>query len=263
MSKKKEHNISDEKNITVEELNNGNNKNESQLNKESKEENITLKDKNEKIESEVKEEMKSETTEKVEEEKTKLTDVEEKEETEETQETEKEKYEEKIKELEKKLADKNDSYLRLMAEFDNYKKRMAKEYEKMVEFANEKLILELIGVKESFELALKHAEKNTEYNQLLEGVKLIYNKFDSILSANGLSWFGEIGEEFDPQLHDALMKTPHPEIEEGYIAEIYEKGYKLKDRIIKHAKVIVSCGKPVDTIEPVNMPSNSDDKNSK
>lgn len=254
---KKEHTICEEKEVNNRKENNISEK-EEKLNKEQKEDTISTQNKNEEIKKEG-EEMKNETTEKSEEKPpTSETPQEELKEG-----SEKEKYEEKIKELEKKLAEKSESFLRLMAEFDNYKKRIAREYEKMVDCANEKLILELIGVKESFELALKHAEKNTEYNQLLEGVKLIYNKFDSILRANGLSWFGEVGEEFDPQLHDALMKTPHPEIEEGHIAEIYEKGYKLKDRIIKHAKVIVSCGKPVDTTASVNISSSANTEEGK
>lgn len=249
MSKKKENIVSDSNNITNQEHNSLNDKNNNSTHTEVSKE---------KIEKEGEKKMECEITEKVDE----VTTQNGEKDNELKVDNNKENYEEKIKDLEKKLSDKNDSYLRLMAEFDNYKKRVAKEYERMVEFANEKLILELIGVKESFELALKHSENNKENNQLLEGIKLIYNKFDSILSANGLSWFGEKGEEFDPQLHDALMKTPHPEIEDGHIAEIYEKGYKLKDRIIKHAKVIVSSGKPIESTESSNNTSNCDEKSS-
>lgn len=141
------------------------------------------------------------------------------------------------------LTSANDRYLRLMAEFDNYKKRTARDYLRMVESANEKLMSEMIEVREAFERALKHGETATDYTGLFDGVKLIFNKFDGVLSANGLASFTEKGDLFDPQIHDALMKTPHEEISEDYIAEIYEKGYRLKDRVIKHAKVIVSSGK--------------------
>jgi len=148
-----------------------------------------------------------------------------------------------IEELNGRLKEANDRYLRLMAEFDNYKKRTGREYERMVESANEKLMLELIDVRETFERALKHGETGTEYRQLFDGVKLIFTKFDGVLSTNGLAPFAEPGDEFDPQIHDALMKSPHNEIPEDHIADIYEKGYRLKERVIKHARVIVSAGK--------------------
>jgi molecular chaperone GrpE len=135
-------------------------------------------------------------------------------------------------------------YLRLMAEFDNYKKRTVREYDRIVESANEKLMLDLIAVRETFELALRHGENGSDYAQLFEGIKLIFAKFDGVLSANGLVPFAAAGEPFDPQIHDALMKMPHAEVPEDHIADIHEKGYRLKDRVIKHARVIVSAGKP-------------------
>lgn len=152
-----------------------------------------------------------------------------------------------INELRNELKNANDRYLRLMAEFDNYKKRTGREYERMVKSANEKLMLELIDVRENFERALLHGEKSTEYQHFFDGIKLIFVKFDSVLSGNDLTPFAEVGDEFDPQIHDALMKTPHDEIAEDHITEIYEKGYRLKERVIKHARVIVSAGKPDET----------------
>jgi molecular chaperone GrpE len=155
--------------------------------------------------------------------------------------------EETIGELTIGLQSANERYLRLMAEFDNFKKRTSREYERMVESANEKLMLEMIAVRETFELALKHGETATDYQQLFDGVKLIFAKFDGVLTANGLTAFAEIGDEFDPQLHDALLKVPHPEIPEDHITDIHEKGYRLKDRVVKHARVIVSAGVPAAT----------------
>ncbi|MBN1578540.1 MAG: nucleotide exchange factor GrpE [Chitinispirillaceae bacterium] len=149
-----------------------------------------------------------------------------------------------INELKSQIKTAGDRYLRLMAEFDNYKKRTAREYACLVESANEKLMLDLIAVRETFELALKHGENGSDYQQLFDGIKLIFNKFDGVLSANGLTPFAAVGEPFDPQIHDALMKIPHEEVSEDHIADIHEKGYRLKDRIIKHARVIISAGKP-------------------
>lgn len=153
-----------------------------------------------------------------------------------------------VVELEKKAREANDRYLRLMAEFDNFKKRTSREYAQMVEMANEKIIKELVDVRESFERALCHGETATEVTPFFDGIKLIFSKFDTVLSSNGLVPFAEQGDVFDPQIHDALMKTPHDEIPEDSIAEIFEKGYLLKDRVIKHARVVVSSGK--DSTDP-------------
>ena len=146
--------------------------------------------------------------------------------------------------LKKQITDMNDRYIRLMAEFDNYKKRISREYERQVESANEKLMVEMVEVRENFERALRSGESGTDFNTLFEGMKLIFNKFDNVLSRNGLAHFAEVGDAFDPQIHDALMKTPKENIPEDHIAEIYELGYKIKSKVIKHAKVIVSSGAP-------------------
>lgn len=156
---------------------------------------------------------------------------------------EEENVEETIATLETEIKTANERYVRLMAEFDNYKKRTSREYERLVESANEKLMIELIEVRETFERALKHTE-NADLQSFVDGTKLIFNKFDGVLTANGLTPFAEVGDEFDPQLHDAMMKQPHPELEEDHIVDIFEKGYKLKDRVVKHARVIVSAGAP-------------------
>jgi len=138
----------------------------------------------------------------------------------------------------------NERYLRLMAEFDNYKKRTSREYHRMIESATEKIISSMLDVRNTFELAIKHGETSSDYQKLFDGVKLIFTKFDGVLSSHGLTAFAEIGDEFDPQIHDALMKMAHETVPEDHIADIYEKGYRLNDRVIKHARVIVSSGKP-------------------
>jgi molecular chaperone GrpE len=137
-----------------------------------------------------------------------------------------------------------DKYIRLMAEFDNYKRRTAKEYERIIESASERLMLDIIETRESFERALKVDESNSDFKTMFEGMKLIFSKLDDVLKKNGLSVFAEVGDEFDPQIHDAMMKIPNAEIPEDHIVEIYEKGYRLRTRVIKHAKVIVSSGPP-------------------
>jgi molecular chaperone GrpE len=75
-------------------------------------------------------------------------------------------------------------------------------------------------------------------------MKMIFAKFNAVLTSNGLEPFAAAGDQFDPQLHDALMKVPSAEIPEDHVVEVFEKGYNLKKRVLRHAKVIVSSGKP-------------------
>lgn len=148
----------------------------------------------------------------------------------------------KIEELSERLETASDKYLRLMAEFDNFKKRTAKEYERLIETANERLMSNLVEVRENFERAFK---TNDAGEKFLEGIKLIFSKFDDILKKHGLEIYSEVGQEFDPELHDALMRMPNEKIPEGHIIEVHERGYKLKGKTIKHSRVIVSSGIPV------------------
>ncbi len=150
--------------------------------------------------------------------------------------------EESIESVIEQLEAQKNRYLRLMAEFDNYKRRTSREYERMVLAANEELLKQIIDVRESFERALAMSAESASNDKLLEGMKLIFTKLDDVLKRNGLEVFGEPGEEFNPELHDAMMKQPSSEYEENHIAQIFEKGYSLKGRVIKHAKVIVSGG---------------------
>ena len=131
-----------------------------------------------------------------------------------------------------------------MAEFDNFKKRVSRDYERLVESANEKLMSELIEVRENFERAIRSDEKCTDPKSIFDGMKLIFAKFNDVLANNGLKPFAVAGEPFDPQLHDALMKVPDAGIPEDHIVEVFEKGYNLKKRVLRHAKVIVSSGAP-------------------
>ncbi|MCL1947244.1 MAG: nucleotide exchange factor GrpE [Chitinivibrionia bacterium] len=145
-------------------------------------------------------------------------------------------------ELVEELAAQKDKYIRLMAEFDNFKKRTASEHAKMVEQANKNLIDDLIEIREVFEKALN--ENTVQDGEAFKnGISLLYSKFDEILAKHGLETFGEAGDDFDPALHDAMMKQFSDTIEANKVALIYQKGYKLKNNIIRHAKVVVSDGK--------------------
>jgi molecular chaperone GrpE len=147
----------------------------------------------------------------------------------------------KIEELTEQIGALNDKYLRLMAEFDNYKRRSAKDYERLIEAANERLIKDILEVRENFERAFK---SNDQGEKFVEGMKLNYAKLNSILQKHGVEVYAEPGHEFNPELHDALMRAPHETIPDAHITDVHERGYKLKGKIIKHAKVVVSSGRP-------------------
>ncbi len=144
--------------------------------------------------------------------------------------------------LKQQLEAQSDRYLRLMAEFDNFKKRVSRDYERLVESANEKLMGELIEVRENLERAVKAGEQCEDVKTMFDGMKLIFAKLSDVLARNGLEPFGAAGEPFDPQLHDALMKVPNDTVPEDHIVEVFEKGYNLKKRVIRHARVVVSSG---------------------
>jgi molecular chaperone GrpE len=127
--------------------------------------------------------------------------------------------------LAQQLASMQDKYLRLMAEFDNYKRRSAKEFEKLIESANERLMVDIIEIRETFVRALETKGSQKDFDTYQEGMKLIFTKMDDILRRHGLQTFAESGEPFDPLIHDAMLQMPHPEIPRDHIAQIYEKGY--------------------------------------
>jgi molecular chaperone GrpE len=156
---------------------------------------------------------------------------------------ENQKYKETIEQLKSQVDAANDKYLRLMAEFDNYKRRTLKENQQIVEQANEKLIKDIIDVRENFERAFKAHKEGADHKPFMDGMKMIFTKLDNVLHRHGLEVYCEAGQEFDPQLHDAMMKTAHDKIPEHHISEVVEKGYRLKGKVIKHSKVIVSSGK--------------------
>lgn len=142
----------------------------------------------------------------------------------------------------KELEAMKDKYVRLFAEFENFRRRTAKENFELVAAANQKLIAKLTDVLDNFELAFdpKHKAKPEDFEK---GVKLIHSKFRDILNDEGLEEINPAGEEFDPNLHDALMQQPSETVPENRVVQALQKGYKLKGRILKHAKVIVSKGR--------------------
>jgi molecular chaperone GrpE len=132
----------------------------------------------------------------------------------------------------------DDRLLRLAADFDNYKKRAAREREEYVALANERLLKELLPVLDDLERALNAAEQHEEA-QLEEGVRLVHRSLASLLARNGVEEIATEGK-FDPHVHEALLAQPAEDREQGDVLDVIQKGYKLGDRVVRPARVIVA-----------------------
>jgi len=138
------------------------------------------------------------------------------------------------------LAEAKDKYLRLFAEFDNYKKRSIKEKLETMKNAAQDTIQALLPILDDFDRAKKSADDENSTEQFSEGVQLVYNKIHGVLGNKGLKEMESTGLAFDPELHEAITKISAPnEDMKGKVIDTIEKGYFLNDKIIRHAKVVV------------------------
>ncbi len=142
--------------------------------------------------------------------------------------------------LNEEIKKEKDNFLRLFAEFENYKKRTSRERIELFSTANRELMTALLPVLDDFERGLNEIEKSSE-GALLEGMKLIYNKFRSTLTQKGLKEVEvKAGDEFDAEIHEAISQVPAPDKKlKGKIIDVVEKGYKLGDSIIRYPKVVM------------------------
>lgn len=137
-----------------------------------------------------------------------------------------------------------DKLLRKQADFDNFRKRMFREKEDSIKYANSSLLSDLIAVIDDFERAIGSAESSTDFESFLSGIKLIEKQFVGMLERNwGLKRMETVGKEFDPQEHEALMMVESDECDTETVVEDYQKGYYLQDRVLRHAKVKVGTPK--------------------
>lgn len=145
--------------------------------------------------------------------------------------------------LEKKQQELNeirDKYLRLVAEFDNFKKRNAKERIELMQTANKEVILALLDVVDDTDRATKQLETATDINVIKDGVMLVFNKLKSTLQSKGLKPMESLHKEFDADLHEAITEIPAPAEElKGKVIDELQKGYYLNDKLIRHARVVV------------------------
>jgi molecular chaperone GrpE len=147
-------------------------------------------------------------------------------------------------ELQKQVNQYKDMLLRKAAEFDNYKRRIENETASIVKFATESLIDDLLPVLDDFERSLKHSKEIKESDALIKGVELIYQKLAKVLEGRGVKTFETVGKEFSVDYHDALMQIPRNDLPPHTVIEEIEKGYMLNDKVIRHAKVVVSSVPP-------------------
>lgn len=141
---------------------------------------------------------------------------------------------------EKELEELKDKYVRLAAEFDNYRKRTLKEKMELSKNAAEKIFVNILPVIDDFDRALSHLDSASDLDSIKEGIGLIYNKFVNFMSQNGVTEIDTHEKEFDMDLHEAITKSPAPSEElKGKIIDCVEKGYMLGDKVIRFPKVVV------------------------
>lgn len=154
----------------------------------------------------------------------------------------KKKLAEKLETAEQEKEKAQDSLLRTMAEFDNYKKRVTREKERLIKFGTEKLALELLPVIDNFERALEQAHEAQESGAVIEGVEMIFKQLLGVLEKFHIQGFDSVGEQFNPEKHEAMAQQEHDEYEENVIVAEFQRGYMLHDHLLRPARVIVSKG---------------------
>jgi molecular chaperone GrpE len=148
--------------------------------------------------------------------------------------------ESELEKIKAELEDQKDRFVRKVAEFENFRRRSAKERVELIQTAGKEVITDLLDVLDDCDRAQKQIEKSEDNKEIKDGVLLVFNKLRNILSAKGLKPMQTIHEEFNPDLHEAITEIPAPtEGLKGKILDEVVKGYYLNDKIIRHAKVVV------------------------
>ncbi len=141
---------------------------------------------------------------------------------------------------EEKLAEMQDKYIRLSAEFDNYRRRTLREKMELSKYAAEDLFRKIIPLMDDFDRALLHMETATDSTAIKDGIVLIYNKFSEFLKQNGIKEIESMNIGFDVDLHEAIAKVPVQEDDKkGKVVDVVQKGYYIQDKVLRHSKVVV------------------------
>ena len=155
--------------------------------------------------------------------------------------TNEQKLEKELEAANKAIEEQKDKYLRLSAEFDNYRKRTMKEKAELIKNGGEKTISAILPILDDMERALQNAQKSEDIQAVCEGIELISQKFLKVLAQEGLEKMEPVGEAFDTDFHEAIALVPAPsEEQKGKVLDCVQTGYKLNDKVIRHAKVVVA-----------------------
>ena len=147
--------------------------------------------------------------------------------------------ESELEQLKEQFKEANDRYLRLVAEFDNFKRRNARERVELIQTAGKEVITDLLDVLDDSERAQKQLETTTDVQQVKEGIQLVFNKLRNTLSAKGLKAMETLHQDFNPDLEEAITEIDAGEDMKGKVVAEVQKGYYLNDKIIRFAKVVV------------------------
>ncbi len=146
-----------------------------------------------------------------------------------------------IEKLEAERDEMKDKFIRKVAEFDNYKRRTEQEQQNLFRYAGEQLAVKILPVVDDLERSLQHADDTTDVKTFVQGVQLIYDKFVKILNDQGISKMQSVGTAFDVAFHDALMQMPSDQAAPNTVLQEVLPGYLYKDKVLRHAQVIVSA----------------------
>lgn len=153
--------------------------------------------------------------------------------------------EEQVRQLQGENSELKDQYLRKQADFDNFRKRMQREKQDALKYANTNLLQDLITIIDDFERAIRSSEESKDFESFHSGIKMIEHQFISMLERKyGLKRMESEGQEFDPQMHEAINMEESPEVDTQMVVEDYQKGYLLNDRVLRHARVKVAVPAP-------------------
>jgi len=145
-----------------------------------------------------------------------------------------------VRSVEEKLAEMQDKYIRLSAEFDNYRKRTLREKMEISRYAGEDMLLKIIPIMDDFDRALIHMENSADESAIKAGIDLIYSKFSDFLKQNGIKEIPSLNSEFNVDLHEAVAKVPVDDDSlKGKVVDVVLKGYYLQDKVLRFSKVVV------------------------
>ncbi|WP_028561681.1 nucleotide exchange factor GrpE [Paenibacillus pinihumi] len=146
----------------------------------------------------------------------------------------------RIAELQKQADDNQQRLLRVQADYDNFRRRTQKEKEELAQYASMKLVTELLPVIDNFERAISAAKDSEDKDSFIKGVDMIFRQFDQVLQQEGLKPMDTVGQPFNPDFHQAIMQVESEEYEEGIVVEEVQRGYILKEKVLRPAMVKVS-----------------------